>query len=183
MTFIKYEPRHFSEDLALGVAGSTVSLPAGFAAMKTSECFLEKWGLKNAETQSFFPLYESLSEISNKLLRGVLKALCVVYITLFIPIVEEWFFRSYLYQLQESANTQEESLWSKVYRVFSNALVFSAIHYSFVQGWANIPILVVTTVVGVVFATLREISKSWRASAVAHCLNNSFMMMTLFLKA
>lgn len=171
-----------ANDFAFGAVGSAVSLSAGYIAMKSSEHFLEKWGLKSIEAQTYFNLYQGLGNISNALLRGVLKTFAVFYIALLVPIIEEWFFRDLMYKLQESENPNGDKMTARVYRVIANGVIFGAFHFSFLQGWANILIVVVSTIAGLVFALLRELRGDRSASTIAHSLNNSFVLFVNFLK-
>ncbi len=171
------------DEIKLGALGSALALSSGYVAMETSVSLMKRWGLSALEPQTFFQFYETLSQISSSLLRGVFKSIAVVYVTLIVPIVEEWFFRDLLYSFQERNSYPSENLGLRVYRVISNGVLFGAFHVSLFQGWANIPILTVTTIVGVVFAALREVTGNARASTVAHCFNNSFFMLMKYLKA
>lgn len=170
------------EDLHLGAIGSAASLSTGYVLMETSVCLMKKWGLSHTQPQTFFQFYETLSQIGQGLLRSILKCLAVIYVILIVPIVEEWFFRDLLYSFQESGHRQQDSLGLCIYRVISNGILFGAFHVSVFQGWANIPIVTVTTVAGIVFATLREMTGNARASTVAHSLNNSFFMLLKYIK-
>lgn len=170
------------DDFQLGVIGSAVSLSTGYVVMETSAHLMKQWGLSFTESQTFFPFYETLSQMGQGLLRGVLKLLAVVYVILIVPIVEEWFFRDLLYSFQERGDPHKDAMGLRVYRVISNGVVFGAFHVSLFQGWANIPILTVTTVTGIIFATLREMTGNIRASTVAHSLNNSFFMLMKYIK-
>lgn len=169
-------------DIGLGAIGSAVSLSAGYVAMESSAHLIKKFGVILNEPQTFFRFYESLSKISHGLLRGIAKSVAVVYVILLVPILEEFFFRDLIYKWQEDHALAGEKCAAKVYRVLSNGIIFGAIHFSFFQGWANVPILAVTMVAGIVFAALRELTGNTRASTVAHCMNNSFFMLMKYLK-
>jgi len=164
------------DDLTLGAVGSLTSLSVGYVVMKGSERILEEWGIQNLESQTYFQVYETIEKISSGLLRGILKCLAIVYVAILVPVLEEWIFRDLLYKWQE------ESLSSRVYRVLANGIVFGAFHYSIMQGWANILIVAVTTIAGIVFAALRELRGDRWASTVAHSLNNSLVLGMNFLR-
>jgi len=181
--FSQLEPNASSmslRDLSFGAIGSSISLIAGFSSMISTEYLMEKWGLKNSNSQSYI-FYEYLEKIPQALLRGMLKTFAVLYIILLIPILEEWFFRDLIYGWQ-TENSKEEIRETKIYRVVSNAVIFGVFHLSLLNGWANIPIFVASTISGIVFATLREITRNCWASTIAHSLNNSFVLMMNFFK-
>lgn len=169
-------------DIELGVMGGAISLSMGYFVLKGSEFFMEMLGLKSAHAQSYFFIYESLGKISHALLRGVLRVFAVVYVTLLVPIVEEWFFRDLIYKMQESEKPAEEPIGARIYRVISSGIIFGAFHFSLLQGWANIAIVAVSTVAGVVFAVLRELTGDRWSSTVAHSLNNSLVLFVNVLK-
>lgn len=150
--------------------------------METSVSLMRKWGLPQ-QSHTFFQFYETLSQIGQGFLRGMLKCIAIVYVILIVPIVEEWFFRDLLYSFQENGHRSNDSLGVRVCRVITNGVVFGAFHISVFQGWANIPIMTVTTVAGVVFAALREMTGNARASTVAHSLNNSFFMLLKYVRS
>lgn len=161
------------EDFVLGAKGAAISLTAGFITLQTSQFLMNTWGFPIAKRYAFFQFYEHLQSVGNFLLRGVLKTLTIFYIVILVPLIEEWVFREWIYQMQE------ESGASKIYRVISNGILFGAFHYSFYLGWANIPIIAVTAVAGIVFAALREIRKNSYASTIAHSLNNAAVFLFL----
>lgn len=175
-TQIGYTYQEFSQDVLLGTTGSAVSLSAGFGALRGTHALMETWGLPLQEDPTYFSYFGAFSKIADPLLRTVLKTLAVVYITILIPIIESWFFHNMLYSWQE---TKSDGLFVRSYRVLTNALIFGAFHYSLFAGWANIPILVVSTIAGIVFAALREITGNVRATTIAHMLNNTIVMLTI----
>lgn len=167
----------FSRDLVLAAAGSTLSLPAGYAALYGTSHLMEASGIREIGAQSYFHYHESFKKIANPFLRTALKAVSIFYITLFVPILEEWVFRNKIYGWQEAqSNPNKDSSIQRMYRILSNALLFGAFHFNIFHGWANFPVLVVSTIVGVVFAALREITGNYRASTIAHVLNNVVMV-------
>ncbi|MBS0628845.1 MAG: CPBP family intramembrane metalloprotease [Verrucomicrobia bacterium] len=165
-----------SSDLLLGAAGSTVSLSLGYGAMRGTKIFLEKWGVSELQSQSYFHIYDWIGTLSNSLLRGILKSIAVVYIILLVPIVEEWFFRDVMYSWQEGSSLNSDHFSSRVFRVLSNGLIFGAFHFSLLLGWSNVLIVVVSTIAGLVFSLLRELTGDQWSSTVAHSLNNSFVL-------
>ncbi len=58
-------------------------------------------------------------------------------------------------------------------RVAVNGFLFGACHLSPFQGWTNIPVFIVTGVMGVVFTILREFTGDTLACSTAHILNNA----------
>lgn len=168
----------FSRDLALGLAGSCISLPLGFGAMKGTLSLMNSWGIPLGEEQTHFHLLEILSKVKQPFLRVALKICAVAYVTLLIPLIEEWVFRGLLYQQQEKV-IQGNDLSKRFIRILTNALIFGAFHISLFQGWTNLPLVVVSSVAGLVFASLRELTGSWRASAICHILNNTLVLLVI----
>lgn len=165
-----------SKDVVYGATASAISLPTSYGVMRLSHAALEQWGVKPVETQNYFRYYESFSKLSNPFLKTLLKAVAVAYAIIIIPIMEEWFFRGVVYDWLKD-NSQETI--PRVFRVVSNALIFGAFHFSFFYGWGNLSILVVSTIAGMVFATLREITGNVRASTIAHMINNTVVLLTV----
>lgn len=168
-------------DTRMGLLGASISIPAGFLTMKASQHFLSNWGAGATLSQSLFPLFEVLSKVSHGLLRGMLKTFAVVYVILLVPIAEEWLFRGRIFGWQQAEEPQKEPMSSRVYRVITNSIVFGAFHCSLMLGWASLPIFLISTVTGVVFATLRERSGGLVAPIVSHSMNNAVVLFMVYL--
>ncbi len=166
------------KDVVLGVAGASVSLSAGYAAMKATESLLCRWIGKCSQLQAHFHLYKYVEGISNEFLRRSLEISVTAYAVLLIPIVEEWLFRDVIHSKLEE-KIPGNGLSSRVLRVFASGAIFGAVHFGFAPGWMNILMFVVSAVTGVVFAVLREITGNRWAPTFAHVLNNSFMLFLL----
>lgn len=171
-----------SRDMALGVLGTSIALPLGYSAMKGAGYFMTQWDLPIEESFTVFRFYDALEKVSDSVLRSALKVLAILYVVIITPIIEEWVFRGLIYKWQSSDAGQVESSAYKTYRILSNALICGAFHIHPLQGWVNIPIFAVSTISGIVFATLREITQNQWASTIAHSLNNTFVLFITFLK-
>ena len=163
-------------DIAYGVAGSAIALPLNYGIMAGTDALLRSYGVERKEPQDIVRIYEAIGVVASAFFQVILKVLLIAYIVLIGPILEEWLFRDKLYSWQESAKQANESYLDKGFRVVSNGLLFGAMHYGPSQGWTNIPIIAVTSVSGIVFASIREMTGSWRASTISHSLNNAFVM-------
>lgn len=162
------------EDFELGAKGAIFSLTSGYVTLHTSQFVMERVGIPTVRPQSFLGFYDHFQKINNSLMRALVKSLTIFYLVILVPIVEEWIFRDWIYQMQK------ESGASQVYRVISNGILFGAFHFSIFFGWANLPIVAVATVIGIIFAILREMRLNSYASTIAHSINNAVVF--LFLK-
>ena len=171
--------RERTKDALYGVTGSFLSLSIGYHVMKGAESVMESYSLPLQERVNYFNFYKGFSQLKDPLLRGALKILAVVYTSVFIPILESWLFHDMIYTWQERNDELKEGEHIRVFRVISNSCIFGAFHFSIFAGWANLPILAVSTVVGVIFAALREIRGNNRATMIAHILNNAIVMLTI----
>lgn len=169
-------------DILLGAGGSAVSLSLGYGALSYTRRVMENWGVGTTGSQSYFHLYDVIGTVSSGLLRGILKTVAIFYIVVLIPIVEEWFFRGVMYSWQEATAPAENKMSARIFRVLSNGLVFGAFHFNLLLGWTSIPIVVVSTIAGIVFSSLRELSGDFWASTVAHSLNNSAVLFVNILR-
>lgn len=126
---------------------------------------MQSWGVKENHPLGIVGIYTSFNNLSSMLL----KVLLVAYAVFFVPIFEEWIFRSRIYECQESKDPQNETWLAKGFRVISNGVAFAVIHFDPLH-------MIVAGVAGIVFAALREITGSWRTSAICHSLNNTLIM-------
>ena len=134
------------------------------------------WSGLARQRTGIYPLYDKLSYLSQPFLRGMLKTFFISYVLLIGPVVEEWVFRDILYSKQVQSKTPSFFFTQRIYRIVANGLIFGAFHLNLIHGWGNLPIFVVTTVAGIVFASLREKTGNVRASTAAHCMNNCCLM-------
>ena len=173
----EFSPR----DVGLGAIGSSIALTQGYVTMKGAESLMRSWGIQVDESQTVFRIYDSLDNIANPLLRISLKAIAIVYVILLMPVVEEWFFREWIYRKQLSENFEQDTRVQKAYRILTNGLIFGAFHLGPFRGWVGIPIFAVSAISGIIFAILREMTQNLWASTIAHSLNNTFVLfITLF---
>lgn len=162
-------------DLAYGAVGSGISFTSGYVAMKGTESLLEQYGLITPDPETHYRIFEILETISNEFMRGLFKTAAVMFIVFIMPIAEEWFFRDLIYKRQE-LGAKENSIGTRAYRVISNGVIFGAFHFHPGRGFMNIPLIVASTVAGIGFATLREMTGNPRASTIAHILNSSILV-------
>jgi hypothetical protein len=80
---------------------------------------------------------------------------------------------------KNSSNPNMDSLPSRVQRICANAFIFGLDHFHPLQGISNAHILINTSIMGVFFATLREITGSILPSTVAHIWCNTQVCLLL----
>jgi membrane protease YdiL (CAAX protease family) len=118
-----------------------------------------------------------------------------LYACIGAPLLEEKLFRGWLYnfflektQKAPSAFAQLRSFfslqrqpsllhWSRLQTIVKTSIIFGLHHYSPSQGPLNLPIVVVTTLLGVACAILREVTGDLWASTTLHVAHN--MLATL----
>ena len=161
--------REVRSDVAYGVSGACVTYPLSIATIEASRYLFEKWDIpfnRILLSKNFDWIYRSIGAIQSGLMRGIFKTFLAAYLIVVGPVLEEWAFRGVLYRYQEIH-------MSMPVRILSNATAFGAIHLSYFHGLASIPYFLVATIAGVVYACLREWTKSWHSSAIAHGISNA----------
>lgn len=172
--------REWGRDTCYGVAGAAVSVTAGYGAMAGSTYLLRSWGFRGALWTPFW-LYESAKALRPPWVQTAVKLFSLLFVALIGPIAEEKIFRGLFYDWQESKGSVPDSRGARVERVLLNGVLFGLLHSRPLYGWALLPLILVSIVSGVVFASLREITGSHFAPTVAHCLNNTFVIGCYFL--
>lgn len=162
------------KEVALGVLAGILFIPIGLFAENFTTLLLKNCGIVLSESQEIIQIFEFIDDSCPKILEPLIKACLTSYVTLFGPIIEECVFREHLY---EEMQTKDNSLFIKVQRVFLNGIIFGLCHLSPLQGWTNVPIFVVTSLMGILLATLREVTGNIVAPSVAHITNNSLAML------
>lgn len=176
-------PPEVSENVkkvALGTLTFAVSFPIIDWAERSLINFMEYCNFDLSEPQEIMQLWNAINELPYKILCVLAKTLLLAYITIIGPIVEEFIFRESLHTGLKECFNDPDSLVNKVLRILFNGVLFGACHLSPYQGWMNLPIFLLTALLGCIFAMLRECTGDITASSIAHILHNSTVM-TLFL--
>lgn len=167
------------KDIALGVFAFIVELPLlDLAERKICE-WMRHLNLDISKPQDIILIWNAGNNLPHQFLILAYKTAWLSYIVIFGPILEEQVFRNWLQTTQKEWSHDPTTLKSRISRVVTNALIFGAAHLSTFQGWTNVPIFVVTSLLGGVFATLREITGNIKASSTAHILHNGTVMFFL----
>ena len=142
---------------------------------------LKKINIKiDKNKQDAINLLEATNKCNSTIFRTFLKVVLVGYITILGPIIEEYLFRNRLYKWIRDKQPSPDSLISKISRIFINAICFGLCHFSPFQGWTNISIIMLTTFLGIVLSTLRELTPNIVASSTCHILHNAFSTILIF---
>ncbi len=136
---------------------------------------MNSWGIELTASQDVIAIWTSMAVLPPPL-SALLLTVFLVYIVIIGPIIEEFMFREVLHGcLQQNIN-------NPLMRTLVNGTLFGAAHLSPFQGWTNLPIFLITGLMGCVFAALREISGDTIAPSTAHMLNNGVSMAHFLLK-
>lgn len=125
--------------------------------------------------------------------------LVAIYAAIGAPLVEEALFRGALRDYFESAEPQGR--WkivknrlheffhgkattsilhgSRLKTILKTSLLFGLAHGSWGQGWTNVPIIGVTTMMGLIFAILRELTGDLWASTALHATHNTMVTLRM----
>jgi membrane protease YdiL (CAAX protease family) len=126
-------------------------------------------------TQEIENLLENICT-SNKefpIIQNVLKSYIVGYVSFFGPGYEEDFFRGSILTWIKDKQSNPDSTFSKVNRIALNGLAFGACHLSPFQGLYNVPVFVITALMGIVLGILKETRENIYACTALHVINNS----------
>lgn len=125
--------------------------------------------------------------------------LVAVYASIGAPLIEEVLFRGALRDYFESAEPRgrwdivkarlQEFLHgkattsllhgSRLKTILKTSLLFGLAHGSWGQGWTNVPIIAVTTLMGLIFAVLRELTGDLWASTALHATHNTMVTLRM----
>jgi membrane protease YdiL (CAAX protease family) len=134
-----------------------------------------RWGFDLSPAQDIMAIWTAAACFPSPLNIVLLTAL-VAFIVIIGPIIEEFVFRHLLHGCLEGITD------NPVLRVLANGVIFGAAHLSSAQGWKNVPIFLVTGLLGIVNSALREATGDIVSSSTAHILHNGTVMGFFLLK-
>lgn len=164
----------------LGIATSFVAIPViNYLTDVITSLFITT--IEEGDVQDVISIFQGIENISWTVLKIAAKVAFIGYATIIGPVLEEALFRGAFYDITKGV---EDWIWGpdanstaqRVTRVVLNGLLFGACHLSPFQGWVNLPIFIATSLMGIVFAGLREVTGNTQASSVAHMANNCFAL-------
>ena len=176
-----------NRSVAIGTLTALVSMP--FLKIVNSSVIkvLGKAGKACNKEQDLVTLFKVLGKSSvEPLLKSALKGALVSCAIVIIPVIKETCFRGYLHnklikwQQSKLGTSRLNDLSVKVSRIFINGLLFGIFHISPFQGWANVPIFVVTGILGMIFTTLREYTGDAVGCSAAHIAYNTVALAHFF---
>ncbi len=191
-TLIELEPWEIMRDweimreeiiprIALGALVFIIEFPLLDFAERQITQMMTKRGVPFTENQGVAVLWKGLNGIPYTLDRIIMKVAFLAYVVILGPILEEWLFRE---RLQEKTMTlawgDSDHILNRIVRVLINGVLFGAVHWIEVVGWAAVPVFLVTMTIGIIYAILKEITGDIISSSTAHMLHNGAAM-TLFL--
>lgn len=152
--------------IALGALTCLLSFPL-LLLIEYEIVNLMQWiGITPTAQQDIFGIWEGCDHFSAGI-AIVLKTALLSLIVLIGPILEEFLFRSLLQEWQESCQDHP------IHRILLNGLLFGIFHLSSAQGWTNLPIFLITFLMGCIYAALRETTGDIISSSTAHIAHNA----------
>lgn len=175
------ERKEFIKDVGIGIGAFLIEYPTSQFIHRSVTSIMKSMGIQFSQSQDIMRILKSFNCVGLSLFGGAIKVALVAYIAIIGPIVEEVLFRETLYNYQKSVQREPNSTESKIIRVVSNGVIFGACHLSPFQGWLNVPIFLITGIMGILLALLRELTGNIVASSTTHILHNSTSMAHYFL--
>lgn len=164
------------KNVAIGVLAVIIELPIlTFVYHKVID-LMKSLACDVSKPQDIVAVFNFTNKIKYTFIAMAFKAALIGFIVIGGPIIEERLFRDKLHNIMRNWVHNPDSLKGKIIRVGGNGLIFGACHLSPFQGWANIPIFLVTFLLGCLFTALRESTGDLTACTTAHILHNGVTM-------
>lgn len=164
------------KNVALGVLTVMIEMPLLYIVETKVVDLMKSLALDLSKPQDILAIYNFTEKIKYKFISLVFKAALLGFIVFLGPILEESLFRDKLHNIMRNWFNNPDSITGKILRVGGNGLIFGACHLSPFQGWLNVPIFLVTFLLGCIFAGLREATGDLTACTTAHILHNGVSM-------
>ncbi|MBX7067508.1 MAG: CPBP family intramembrane metalloprotease [Parachlamydiales bacterium] len=178
-----------SPKIGTGVLASIAVYPVVHYAIEGVCDLMAYFKFELTESQDAVRLIQWIQEIGSTVVRTALLTTFLFYVVILGPILEEAIFRG---GFNGWMKTKMEGWgYDVINNTFHKAIywticgtVFGLAHLSPTQGWANIPIVIGTSLVGIACSALKdEESKDITAPCAAHMAFNGISVTRLLLKA
>lgn len=174
-------------EMSVGIISAVAAVPV-LDYLETKVCeWMTNMQFDISSLQDVVYLWEMIQGISSPIIQVATKVSFLFYVVILGPIIEEvlcrGFFNGWLKnQFIENGYDLSEPLVKALYLGIAGVF-FGALHLSPFQGWANVPIFVMTSIGGVLLSMLKdEETNSLTASSWGHMTNNAIAMGQLMSK-
>ncbi len=160
--------------IALGIFAGIGCLTCNAFLGVVTVVILDSFGIELTENQECMQILEDYED-------PLIQKILIASICLFAPIIEEIEFRwgldtAFQYS-QQRLDYDPDSTTSKTMRIAAVSLFFGACHLTPEQGYTNIPIFIITTLLGGALHCLKEETGDIIAPTAAHITHNTVLML------
>jgi membrane protease YdiL (CAAX protease family) len=158
--------------IMIGIIALIVQIPLLKWCEKKISSLLNRYNVKPFFNEEAIRIFKFFDTIKIWKVSIIFKSVLMSYILVIGPILEEKLFMQKVFDWIKQKQSNPNSFFQKVLRIFLTSIVFSICKLSPWHGWNNIPIFIIGVLAGCILTSLREITGSIIPSTILHILHN-----------